>query len=93
MAVQPEPGEEGDRKGAEHRRDMGRNGHESQVEQLLIEQKIVYQKVTPPSEEDVPAAAGGIAEHLPGQERRYGRDVEQVDRPDDPLRDAHQRAV
>ena len=93
VAVQPEPGEEGDRKGAEHRRDMGRNGHESQVEQLLIEQKIVYQKVTPPSEEDVPAAAGGIAEHLPGQERRYGRDVEQVDRPDDPLRDAHQRAV
>lgn len=93
VAVEPESRKEGEREGNEHGGDVCRHGHEAQIDQLFVDQKIIDQKITSPPEHDIRAPADGVAEHLPGYDRGNGPQIEQVDRPDDPIGKTHQRAV
>ena len=67
VAVQPKPGEKGQRKNNQHRRDMRGNRDEPEVEQLLVEHEIIEQEIAPPAENHVRAAANGITERLARQ--------------------------
>jgi len=93
IAVQPEPGEERKGKDQQHRRDIRRDNHETEVQLLLVEDEIINQKVTHPAERHVRTAANDITERLPRQDRRDGLAVEPVDETDYQLGNAHQRAV
>ena len=93
IAVQPEPGEEREGKDQQHRRDIRRNNHETEVQLLLVEDEIINQKVTHPAKRHVRTAANDITERLPRQDRRDGLAVEPVDETDYQLGNAHQRAV
>ena len=93
IVFEPEYRKEGEREGNEHGGDVSRHGHEAQIDQLFVDQEIIDQKITSPPEHDVRTPADGIAEHLPGYDRGNGPQIEQVDRPDDPIGKTHQRAV
>ena len=78
MACHPKTRQEGDGKLEHEGRDMGREGNEAEVENLLVEDEMVKNIVQHPFQNKVQTAAGRIAEQLKAQKLAERR-IEEVD--------------
>ena len=78
MACHPEAREEGDGELEHEGRDVGREGDETEVEDLLAEDVIVEDIVQHPLQDEVQAAAGRITEQLEAHHLAERR-IEEVD--------------
>ena len=78
MACHPKTRQESDGKLEHEGRDMGREGNEAEVEDLLVEDEMVKNIVQHPFQNKVQTAAGRIAEQLKAQKLAERR-IEEVD--------------
>ena len=78
MSRHPKTSQESDGKLEHEGRDMGREGNETEVENLLVEDEMVKNIVQHPFQNKVQTAAGRIAEQLKAQKLAERR-IEKVD--------------
>ena len=66
--LQPEPRKERDRETDQKGCDVGRNDHDSQIDEPLVDNDVVQQCVEHPVQDQIPPSANRIAERLPRDE-------------------------